>query len=719
MSSLSSTEASAQVVPSFELVPNELPAPADIDSSSPAASSQLTPAVQELRLTKAVVRAARPGPDASGAVAPAATATAVTTYTPAQIRAAYGLPPLPTSWTGLSATQLAQMGAGQTLYIVDAMSDPNIAAELAAFNQKFGLPACATTAISPSATLPLPKAPSASCQFSVVNSTLAGGMTATAPAYDSAWATEIALDVQWAHATAPLARIVLIQAPGNMSDALLAGVSLANAMGPGVVSMSFGGAEGSWTAQTNSAFAGTGMTYVAAAGDDGASVEWPAVSPNVLAVGGTSLTYNGAARTEAAWSGTGGGISRYTPVPGYQTSAVPGMGTLTARSVSDVSFNANPYTGQYVATLAPGTSTPAWYGVGGTSLSTPQWAGIVAIANAIRAQNGFGFVGLVQPLLYGKISTNASLYKSAFSDITTGSNGTCTTCYAHVGYDQPTGLGTPNATSLLTSILNLSTKQAPVVTPASIQATEGVALAFSVAVSAQDPVTWSLSGAPQGMTIDAAGQLSWPKPVAGSYSVTVKATDTITALSGSTVSTVTVIASSIPVVSIGTIVGTTGKPLSYQVIAQSANPLKFAISGAPAGVSISATGLITWPWPLAGTYSFAVSVTDTKSGKTSTTQARAQISVDPLAPVITASPINGVAGSPLTANVRVSNAAGGPITLYITGAPAGMTLGVGGPGTFVVAWARPVAGSYTLTVTANNSSGLSSQVQIPVTIKAN
>jgi subtilase family serine protease len=98
-------------------------------------------------------------------------------------------------------------------------------------------------------------------------------MTSTVPAYNSDWATEAALDVQWAHATAPLARIILIAAPNASTNSLLAAVNLANAMGPGVVSMSFGVAEATWTASVDSAFSNANMTYVASSGDNGSGVE--------------------------------------------------------------------------------------------------------------------------------------------------------------------------------------------------------------------------------------------------------------------------------------------------------------------------------------------------------------------------------------------------------------------------------------------------------------
>jgi subtilase family serine protease len=175
---------------------------------------------------------------------PAAGITAaVTTYTPAQVRAAYNLPALPASFTGLTAAQLAQFGAGQTIYIVDAYHNPNAAAELAAFNTKFGLPGCTTKQYVVGTALPLAAPPAASCEFGIAYNTAAGGITNTAPAYNSGWATEISLDVQWAHAIAPLARIVLIEAPDASINSLVGGVNLANAMGPGAVSMSFGAAE--------------------------------------------------------------------------------------------------------------------------------------------------------------------------------------------------------------------------------------------------------------------------------------------------------------------------------------------------------------------------------------------------------------------------------------------------------------------------------------------
>lgn len=396
------------------------------------------------------------GEMAKALAVPKSTVPTVSVHTPAQIRVAYGMPALPsTAASALTPAQAAQFGAGQTIYIINAYHDPNITAELAAFNSKFGLPACTNKAIATGASLPLPVASSSGCELSVVYSNANGNMTGSAPAYNSGWATEIALDVQWAHATAPYARIILIEAQDASLNSLTGAVKLANAMGPGVVSMSWDATEFNGTQSFSSVFTADKMTYLAATGDYGYSVNWPAVDPNVLAVGGTSLTYSGTGtRTEAGWAGSGGGTSAYTPKPSYQSNAVPGMGNIARRATPDVAFNADPSSGQYVAIMTPGSSTVTWISAGGTSLATPQWAGLIAVANAVRAQAGKPPLGAPHAVLYGQIASVPSNYASGFADITKGANGTCATCSAKVGYDTATGLGTPNFASLLSALVS-------------------------------------------------------------------------------------------------------------------------------------------------------------------------------------------------------------------------------------------------------------------------
>ncbi|NGZ83368.1 S53 family peptidase [Duganella aceris] len=653
---LSSEDAQQFAQPSYHMAPLLLDTP-DAAESGAAASAvvhqQTVPSefrrLSTRRLTVQALRqvqADRTESSSDNSAAPQASSSTVATYTPAQIRAAYGLPTLPAGYTNLTATQAAQLGAGQTIYIVDAQHNPNVAAELAAFSSKFGLPTCATKSIAAGAALPLSAASSAACELSVVYSTSAGAMTTTVPSYDSGWATEIALDVQWAHATAPLARIVLIETNSASYSNLLGGVKLANNMGPGIVSMSFGGSESSTTSSADSTFSVAGMTYLAATGDSGAGVAWPSVSSKVLAVGGTTLTYGGSgARSETVWSGTGGGVSAYLATPSYQTSAVPGMGSAARRTVADVSFNADPNSGQYVAVIASGSSTVKWTSIGGTSLATPQWAGLIAVANALRVQNSKAVLAAPHTALYTQIATVPGSYASAFADITSGSHGTCATCSAKTGYDAASGLGTPNVGALLSTLSGLTVQTAPVVSAATVNGKAGTALSFTASVTATNAVTYALSGAPSGMTIAGTGVVSWAAPVAGTYSVTVTAKDGVNGLSGSGVYTVVISAA-------------------------------------------SSTTTTTTP------------VTSGTSG-----------------PVIKAGALTGVAGRALSGAIGITDATSKTIMVNISGAPLGMMFVANGT-TISVVWAAPVAGSYSLRLTATDGNGANASAVIPVTISS-
>jgi subtilase family serine protease len=642
-------------------------------------------------------------------------------YTPAQIRTAYQLPSLPASWSNLSAADMAKMGAGQTIYIVDAFHDPNVVSELAAFNQRFGLPACTTVPISTSATLPLPVAkPADGCQFSVVYAQ-GSAMTATPPVYDAGWASEIALDVQWAHATAPLARIILIEAANASVNSLMGAINLANAMGPGIVSMSFGANEGSWMASVDSIFSAANMTYVAATGDSGAGVSWPSASNRVLAVGGTTLsTYTATSRTETVWSLTGGGVSKYVAVPTYQTASVPGMGNQTLRNVADVAFNADPQTGQYVAILAPGSSAVQWYSVGGTSLATPQWAGVIAVTNATRAQNGQGPLGLVQNFVYKAAISTANFFTSIFTDITTGSNGGYG---ARTYYDQPTGLGSPNASNFIALAAGGAAQPqtagtSPTVSPITINGVTGTALSFSMAYTSPDPVKWALTGAPAGMTVDASGVIAWATPVAGNYQVGVMATDSVTQLSGSATATVVISAPVTPVVTSATVLGQVGRALTYQVNVQSNNPVAWTLTGSvPAGMAISSNGVLSWSSPVAGNYSVTVKAADATTSAVGSGVITLQISSDAATgPVITAPALMGTAGSPLRGVITVSDPTARSISISIAGAPVGMGFGVSGQD-LILNWARPVVGTYNLRITATNNNRVSTQATLVIQVK--
>lgn len=713
--------AQASVQPTYHVAPVILDAPSEIDATDNTASAARAPrttpipaaarGLSSARLTLEGIRtwtAQHDGEEARAAsarAAPDGSSGAASTYTPAQIRAAYGLPVLPASGAVPTAAQAAQMGAGQTIYLIDANDDPNVAAELAAFNQAFGLPACTTITIAAGSALPLPAPPASTCQFAKVYATASGTLSATAPAYDSGWATEITLDVQWAHATAPLARIVLVEAPDASLSSLLGGVALANTMGPGIVSMSFGSAEGNWTASVDSAFTTANMSYLAATGDSGAGVQWPSVSTHILAVGGTSLTYTGSgARSETAWSDTGGGISQYTAVPSYQSNAVPGMGTESYRNVADVAFNADPNTGQYLAVIAPGSSSVSWLSAGGTSLATPQWAGLLAIANAQRSAAGKPLLGDPHAALYAQVAQVPGTYASDIADITQGADGGCATCKAKAGYDTPTGLGTPNAANLAATLAGLSAPVSPpVVTPAQINGTAGTALSFTVSVSAPDAVSFSLAGAPAGMGIAATGVVTWAAPVAGTYAVTVTARDSKTGLSGQGVYTVVIAAPTPPVVTAASVSGRVGAALSFAVTATAADALSYSLAGAPAGMSISSGGVITWPAPVLGNYSVKVSAKDSKTGLTGTGVITVSIAAA-APPTVAGGTVNGRKGTALAFTVAVT--APDAVSIALRNAPAGMVVGSGG----AVSWANPVVGTYSVTAVATDAkTGLSGQ----------
>jgi subtilase family serine protease len=361
-------------------------------------------------------------------VVPAVTTASPTGLTPQQLQNAYGVNLISFSGGTISGT-----GAGQTIAIVDAYSDPNITADLAAFDKQFGLPA------PPS--------------FTVDNL----GATTT----DAGWALETALDVEWAHAIAPQANILLVESPDASLGNLFYSVRFASQQaGVSVVSMSWGSNEFASESLYNNVLVTparhANVAYVAASGDQGAwsGPQFPSVLPNVLAVGGTtlSLTSSGAYSSESGWSGsTGGfsgldsGFSSFQTEPSYQTSTLASVGlSFGVRTTPDVSFNADPNSGVSVYDSVSYNGQSGWFTLGGTSAAAPAWAGLVAITDQGLATAGQGSLNTTQVL------TNLySLPSSDFNDVTTGFNGYSAT----PGYDLVTGLGTPKANLVVSGVL--------------------------------------------------------------------------------------------------------------------------------------------------------------------------------------------------------------------------------------------------------------------------
>ena len=359
--------------------------------------------------------------------------TAPTGHTPAQIRQAYNL-------SGLTFGSTAATGAGQTIAIIDAYSDPTVASDLHTFDATFGLSDSTLTVLNESGGTTLP------------------GTDPSGPG--NSWAMETALDVEWAHSIAPGANIVLVEANSASSTDLFTAINTArNYAGVSVVSMSWGMPEYSGVTSLDSHFttpAGhTPVTFVASSGDAGAyngsggiAVNYPAASPNVVGVGGTSLNIDSAGNyiSETAWGngtssqssgGSGGGLSNYESQPSYQNGIV--TQSSTKRGVPDVSMLADPNTGVSIVDSYDAPGAP-WIQIGGTSLAAPMWAALVAVADQGRALAGEATLSSSQTL--------ADIYSapaSDFHDITSGSNG----YGAGPGYDLVTGRGTPIASSII------------------------------------------------------------------------------------------------------------------------------------------------------------------------------------------------------------------------------------------------------------------------------
>ncbi len=323
-------------------------------------------------------------------------AAAPSGLTPADLRSAYKLP--------------SSGGSGQTVAIVDAYDDPNAEADLNTYRSQFGLGSCTT----------------ANGCFKKVNQS--GGTSL--PRADGGWAQEISLDLDMVSAVCPSCKIVLVEANSptfaNLGAAENTAAGLAN-----VISNSYGGSDAS-DSSYGSYYNHPGKAITVSSGDSGYGVEYPASSHYVTAVGGTSLSKASNSRgwTETAWSGAGSGCSAYNTALSGQAGVDTGC---SRRAVADVSAVADPNTGVAVYDSYAYQGLSGWLVFGGTSVAAPIIAGVYGLAgNAASIDNNYPY------------SHSGSLF-----DVTSGSNGSCSTsqwCNARVGWDGPTGLGTPNGT---------------------------------------------------------------------------------------------------------------------------------------------------------------------------------------------------------------------------------------------------------------------------------
>lgn len=321
-------------------------------------------------------------------------------YGPADLQSAYNI-----------ASAAASNGGNSTVAVVDAYDDPTAASDLATYRSDGGLPTASLQKVNQNGQAsPLPSAP---------------------PATDD-WTLETSLDLDMVSAICPNCKIVLVEAQDDSSNGLFIAQNAAASLA-GYVSNSWGGSEASTdTSMDSQYFNHPGKVITAAAGDSGYGVIYPAASPDVVAVGGTTLSTASNSRgwSETVWNGSGSGCSQYEPKPSWQSDS-----GCSNRTINDVAADADPNTG--LAVYDTSNSNGGWNEVGGTSASTPMIAAFYALAGnpgTSPAQTIYNHTGNL-------------------NDVTSGSDGSCSPAYlcaAGTGYDGPTGWGTPNGTAAFT-----------------------------------------------------------------------------------------------------------------------------------------------------------------------------------------------------------------------------------------------------------------------------
>ena len=407
-------------------------------------------------------------------------------YGPSQLQSAYNL-------TAASTSD----GAGRTIAIVDAYDDANAASDLAAYRSAAGLPAANFKKVNQNGQAsPLPSAP---------------------PAGDD-WTLEESLDLDMASAICPLCGIVLVEANDNSSNGLYVAQNAAAGLA-GYISNSWGGSESSTESSLDSSYFthASGIVTTVSAGDSDYGASYPATSPKVVSVGGTSLTAASNSRgwTESVWNttqgseGTGSGCSAFEAQPSWQTALNLPSG-CSKRVDNDVAADADPATGVAVYDTANGNT--GWNEVGGTSASSPMVAAMFALAGNAGATP----------------ARDIYQHTGNFYDITSGNDGTCSPsylCTAGTGFDGPTGIGTPNGIAGLQTGSS-GTETVTVTNPGNQISTQGTAintLQMKATDSAGKALTYSAAGLPAGLSISSSGAITGTPSTAGTFAVTLTA----------------------------------------------------------------------------------------------------------------------------------------------------------------------------------------------------
>lgn len=410
-------------------------------------------------------------------------AVAVSGYGPSDLDSAYSVP--------------TTLGAGKTVAIVDAYNDPNAASDLATYRSNFGLPACTV----------------ANGCFKQVNQ---NGATSPLPANNAGWGSEEMLDIEMVSAICPNCKILLVEANSPTTANLGTAVNSAVAAGAVAVSNSYGGSESSNEASFDTAYyKHAGVAIVASSGDSGYTREYPAASPWVTAVGGTNLQRSTNARgwTESVWSnsatqGAGSGCSAYEAKPSFQQDS-----GCARRTIADVSAVADPQTG---VAVYDSFGSGGWTVFGGTSVASPIIGAMYALANSATPGTF--------PNSYPYANT------SALWDVTTGSTASCSPAYlctGTVGYDGPTGLGTPNGAAAFGPGSAPANDFSMSVSPSSATVTAGSGTSATVS-------TATTSGSAQTVSLTASGLPSGASASFSPASVTSGSSSTMTISTSST-----------------------------------------------------------------------------------------------------------------------------------------------------------------------------------------